>query len=57
MVMYTDMFNHNCSHDIIFQISVLSIGCPPSAEALLYAVLQLQKKIKRQRIVQSWREV
>jgi NADH-quinone oxidoreductase subunit B len=25
-------------------------GCPPTAEALLYGILQLQKKIRRQRV-------
>ena len=29
-------------------------GCPPSAEALLYAILLLQKKMKRTRFVQEW---
>lgn len=29
-------------------------GCPPSAEALLYALLQLQKKIKREARAQHW---
>jgi NADH-quinone oxidoreductase subunit B len=25
----------------------MSTGCPPTAEALLYGILQLQKKIRR----------
>lgn len=29
-------------------------GCPPTAEALLYAFLQLQKKIKRMKACQNW---
>uniref|UniRef100_A0A2K5XP09 NADH:ubiquinone oxidoreductase core subunit S7 n=1 Tax=Mandrillus leucophaeus TaxID=9568 RepID=A0A2K5XP09_MANLE len=28
--------------------------CPPTAEALLYGILQLQRKIKRERKVQIW---
>ncbi|KAL3309302.1 NADH dehydrogenase Fe-S protein subunit 7 ndufs7 [Cichlidogyrus casuarinus] len=34
--------------------SILFLGCPPTAEALMYAVLQLQKKIKYMRIQQEW---
>ena len=30
------------------------VGCPPTAEALIYGILQLQKKIKRQRSIQLW---
>jgi NADH dehydrogenase (ubiquinone) Fe-S protein 7 len=29
-------------------------GCPPTAEALLYGILQLQKKVKRHRQLQMW---
>lgn len=30
------------------------LGCPPTAEALMYGILQLQKKIKRMTLAQSW---
>lgn len=33
--------------DRIVPVDVYVPGCPPTAEALIYAVLQLQKKIKR----------
>jgi hypothetical protein len=29
-------------------------GCPPTAEALLYGVLQLQRKVKRMETIQMW---
>ncbi|GFG32077.1 hypothetical protein Cfor_06852 [Coptotermes formosanus] len=32
----------------------LLAGCPPTAEALLYGILQLQKKVKRMKTLQMW---
>jgi NADH dehydrogenase (ubiquinone) Fe-S protein 7 len=29
-------------------------GCPPTAEALLYALLQLQRKVKNMNKLQMW---
>lgn len=36
------------------QCMLNATGCPPTAEALLYGFLQLQKKIKRMKTCQTW---
>ncbi|KAF9418800.1 hypothetical protein HW555_004467 [Spodoptera exigua] len=40
--------------DRIVPVDIYVPGCPPTAEALLYGVLQLQKKVKRMKTVQIW---
>jgi NADH-quinone oxidoreductase subunit B len=36
--------------DRIVPVDIYVPGCPPTAEALFYGILQLQKKIRRQRV-------
>ncbi|RIB01014.1 hypothetical protein C2G38_2136049 [Gigaspora rosea] len=40
--------------DRIVPVDIYVPGCPPTAEALLYGVLQLQKKMRRSRTTQLW---
>lgn len=40
--------------DRIVPVDIYVPGCPPTAEALLYAVLLLQKKLKRMKHIQLW---
>ncbi|RIA89619.1 hypothetical protein C1645_797154 [Glomus cerebriforme] len=40
--------------DRIIPVDIYVPGCPPTAEALMYGVLQLQKKMRRSRPTQLW---
>ncbi|XP_013866280.1 NADH dehydrogenase [ubiquinone] iron-sulfur protein 7, mitochondrial [Austrofundulus limnaeus] len=40
--------------DRIVPVDIYVPGCPPTAEALLYGVLQLKKKIKREKRIKIW---
>lgn len=40
--------------DRIIPVDIYVPGCPPTCEALMYGVLQLQKKVKRMKTLQMW---
>ncbi|XP_034942843.1 NADH-quinone oxidoreductase subunit B 2-like [Chelonus insularis] len=40
--------------DRVIPVDIYVPGCPPTAEALMYGILQLQKKIKRMQTAQAW---
>jgi len=40
--------------DRVVPVDIYVPGCPPTAEALMYGFLQLQKKIKRMKQIRQW---
>jgi hypothetical protein len=40
--------------DRVVPVDIYVPGCPPTAEALLYGLLQLQKKIRREKRLTNW---
>lgn len=40
--------------DRVIPVDIYVPGCPPTAEALMYGILQLQKKVKRMKRLQMW---
>ncbi|KAI8910662.1 hypothetical protein DFJ77DRAFT_502585 [Powellomyces hirtus] len=40
--------------DRIVPVDIYVPGCPPTAEGLMYGVMQLQKKIRRERVTRMW---
>jgi NADH dehydrogenase (ubiquinone) Fe-S protein 7 len=40
--------------DRVVPVDIYVPGCPPTAEALLYGLLQLQKKLARQSDLMDW---
>merc|ERR1719427_173770 len=40
--------------DRIIPVDIYCPGCPPTAEALLYSLLQLQRKVKKMKTLQMW---
>lgn len=67
--LYSSFFSYSCANgggyyhysyavvrgcDRIVPVDIYVPGCPPTAEALIYGILQLQKKIKRSKTLQMW---